>query len=302
MTPVAERCTENTEFNWVSNPIYHSRFQNLEKSLNDLFLKELNSPDSIFVNIKPFVVKKVAMFLSGIIFRPAAIGVCGETASGKSTIVMDSMDITRSFCEEFLLNTTITRINTDDYYYDRSKEIEKAGSFAEFAKNYDFDVPEAIELSLMKKHIQMLLSGKEVYLPKYDMSGTGKRFENHTLAKPSSIIVAEGLYALNWAISDIFDFKIYVDIDKSVQKERFFERAQHRGLGASAERVFKNATEKARIHIHPCAQNADIIFNGEISREKYKKFIDSMLAIVGSANAELQSKYTTNFMLNSLKL
>lgn len=282
MTVVADANVENTQLNCVSNPIYHSRFQKLEKSLNDLFLKELNSSDSIFINIKPHVVKKAAMFLSGIAFRAAAIGVCGETASGKSTVVKDSMEIIQNFCHKFLLKNPVTRINTDDYYHDRSKEIEKAGSFAEFAKTYDFDIPDAIELSLMKKHIQMLLNHREVYLPKYDMSGTGKRFENHTLAIPSSIIIAEGIYAIHEEIADIFDFKVYVDINKSVQKERFFERAQQRGLGFSADRIFKNAAEKAKIYVHPCAENADIILNGQTSREKYKIFISSMLSILES--------------------
>lgn len=282
MTVVADASVENKELSWISNPIYHSRFQKLEKSLNDLFLKELNSSDSIFINIKPHVVKKTAKFLSGMTFRPAAIGVCGETASGKSTIVKDSMEIIQDFCHELLLKNPVTRINTDDYYYDRSKEIEKAGSFAEFAKNYDFDIPEAIELNLMKKHVQTLLNRQEVYLPKYDMSGTGKRFENHTLAKPSSIIIAEGIYAIHEEIADIFDFKIYVDINKSIQKERFFERAQQRGLGASADKIFKNAAQKAKIYVHPCAQNADIILNGKTSREKYKSFVNSMLLVLKS--------------------
>ena len=271
---------ENNSKNCVTNPIFHSRFQVLEKSLNDLFIKELNSIDSIFVKIAPNTIKKIAMFMSGMTLRPAAIGVCGETASGKSTIVLDSLDVLDSFSKEFMLENLVTRINTDDYYYDRSKEVIQAGSFAEFVKNYDLDVPDAIELSLMKKHIQTLLNREEVFLPKYDMSGTAKRYDNCTLAKPSSIIISEGLYTLVDGISDVFDFKIFVDIDKSVQKRRFFERAQQRGLGASAERIFENASSKAKIFIHPCAQNADIIFNGETSREKYKNFIQSMLEIV----------------------
>lgn len=282
MTVVAEVNVENASLNCVSNPIYHSRFQKLEKSLNDLFLKELNSTDSIFISISPNVVKKIAMFLSGLTFRPAAIAVCGETASGKSTIVLDSIEIVESFCQEFFINNAVTRINTDDYYYDRSEEVKKAGSFAKFAKNYDFDVPEAIELDLMKKHVQMLLNRHEVHLPKYDMSGTTIRFENHRLAKPSSVIVAEGIYTLIDGIEDIFDFKIYVDIDKSVQKRRFFERAQQRGLGDSAERIYNNAAEKAQIYVHPCIKNADIILNGETPREKYKKFIGAMLTLVES--------------------
>lgn len=279
MTLVAEAKIKQGDLNCVSNPIHESRFQNLEKALNDLFLKELNSVDSIFVSIAPNVVKKIAMFLSGYTLRPAAIGVCGETASGKSTIVLDSINVIESFCDEFLLKDIVTRINTDDYYYDRSKEVQKAGSFAEFVKNYDLDVPEAIELSLMKEHIKALLNRQEVFLPKYDMSGTAKRINNDRIAKPSSVIIAEGLYTLVNEISDIFDFKIYVDIDKSIQKKRFFERAEQRGLGDSAHQIFENASQKASVYVYPCAGNADIVINGATSREKYKKFINAILKL-----------------------
>ena len=280
MITVAEVNVEKAHLNCVSDPIYQSRFQKLEKSLTELFLKELNSVDSIFVKIAPNVIKKIAIFLSGMAFRPAAIGVCGVTASGKSTIVLDAIEIMENFAQEFLSENIVTRINTDDYYYDRSEEVIKAGSFAEFVKNYDLDVPEAIELSLMKKHVQMLLNRQEVRLPKYDMSGTAKRFENNTLATPSPIIISEGLYTLVDEVADVFDFKIYVDIDKNVQKKRFYERAQQRGLGSSADRIYKNASQKASIYINPCEKNADIVLNGEISRDKYKKFITSFVELV----------------------
>lgn len=271
---------KNKNLDGVTNPINQSCLQKLEIALNDLFLKELNSPNSIFVNIAPNVIKKIALFLSGMAFRPAAIGICGETACGKSTIVLDSLEVIENFAKEFLVEDLITRINTDDYYYDRSKEVKEAGSFAEFVKNYDLDVPDAIELSLMKKHIQMLLNRQEVTLPKYDMSGTAKRNDNHRVAKPSSIIISEGLYPLVNGIADVFDFKIYVDIDKEIQKKRFYERAAQRGLGDSADKIFKNASQKAAIYIHPCAKNADIILNGETSRERYKSFICSFLNLI----------------------
>lgn len=280
MKTIVDGSLKNIEQNCVSNPIYHSRFQKLEKSLNDLFLKELNSNNSIFIKIAPNVTRKIAMFLSGMVSRPAAIGFCGETASGKSTVVLDSIETVNNFSQEFLLKNIVTRINTDDYYYDRSEEVECAGSFAEFAKNYDLDIPEAIELTLMKKHITMLLNNECVHLPKYDMSGTAKRFDNHTLANPSPIVISEGVFTLVDEIADVFDFKIYVDVTKEVQKRRFFERAQQRGLGDSAKRIFENASEKASIYIHPCASKADIILNGEAPRECYRQFISSFLLLV----------------------
>lgn len=280
MQTITENSLKNIELNCASNPIYQSKFQKLEKALTDLFIKELNSNSSIFIKIAPNVIRKIAIFLSGIASRPAAIGFCGETASGKSTIVLDSIETINNFSQEFLLKNIVTRINTDDYYYDRSKEVELAGSFAEFAKNYDLDVPDAIELSLMKEHIEMLLNNQCVHLPKYDMSGTAKRFDNHTFATPSPIIISEGVFTLVDEIAEVFDFKIYVDVTKEVQKRRFFERAQQRGLGDSAEGIFENASKKASIHIHPCAKNADIILNGEAPRERYKHFTSSFLLLV----------------------
>lgn len=280
MITIAEGNLKKIEIDCAPNSIYHSRFQNLENSINNLFLQESKSEQPIFLNVAPGVIRKIAMFLSGAITRAASIGVCGETASGKSTIVLDSIETINNFAEEFLLENIITRVNTDDYYYDRSKEVEAAGSFAEFTKTYDLDSPNAFELSLMKKHIQKLLNGENVFLPKYDMSGTAKRFDNHLLATPSSIIISEGLFTLVDEIADVFDFKIYVDIKKEVQRKRFYERAQQRGLGESADRIFENASQKAKVFIHPCAKNADIILNGEASREKYKKFISSLLMLV----------------------
>lgn len=277
LTVAAGISLNNIQKNLVSNPIHDSRFERLEKVLTDLFIQELKSEDSIFIKVSPTVIKKIAKFLSGMAYRPASIGVCGETASGKSTIVMDTMEIIQQFADEFLIDNIVTRINTDDYYYDRSKEVKAAGSFPEFVKNYDLDVPQAIELSLMKKHIQKLLNKENVYLPKYDMSGTAVRIDNHSIAQSSSIVISEGLFTLVDEVSDVFDFKIYVDIDKNVQKKRFFERAQQRGLGDSAHNIFDNANKKAEIYIYPCKDSADIVLNGEISREKYKKFISSFL-------------------------
>lgn len=276
MSVFVEVNVENSKQSRVTNPIQHSRLQKLEAALNRLFEAELNSDDSIFIKISPHVVKKIAMFMSGVTYRPAAIGICGETACGKSTIVQDSICV----LQDVLKKEAVTRINTDDYYHDRSKEVEAAGSFAEFAKNYDFDVPEAIELCLLKEHITMLLNRQEVYLPKYDMSGTTKRFNNHRLAKPSSVVLAEGLFTLTDGIGDIFDFKIYVDIDREVQKRRFFERAKQRDLGDSAHQMLEKAVKNAQIYVNPCMENADIILNGEISREKYKEFINSMLSLI----------------------
>ena len=267
---------------YVSVP--YSRVQVVEERLKKIFEDELKSDGSILVSYKPAILSKLAKYLSGHISRPASIGIAGETASGKSTITLDIIDTIKSFATEFEIEDAITRVNTDDYYYDRSEMVKKAGSFAEFAKNYDLDVPQALELELMSNHIKELLNGKSVFLPKYDMSGTAIRYDNHTLAKPSKIIISEGLFTLTEKIKDAFDFKIYVDVAHNVQKERFFVRAEERGLGDSANGIYKNASQKAEIYIKPCKQDADIVLSGEAIRARYKSFLNKLINIVQQEN------------------
>lgn len=282
MTDTLSRSIETTltNFNnkYISSPI--SNLNNIELQLLRIFDEELNSENPVLLNYKPSAIKKLARFLTGEIKRSASVGIAGETASGKSTITLDIIETIELFANVFGLGRVITRVNTDDYYYDRSEEVKKAGGMAEFAKNYDFDIPEALELDLMCRHIRELLSGKPVMLPKYDMSGTTIRIDNHTLAKPSKIIISEGLFTLTEKIKDAFDFKIYVDIDNNIQKERFFIRANERGLGSSAEKIYNNASNKAQIYIRPCRNDADIVLSGEAQRAGYKIFLNKILSLV----------------------
>jgi uridine kinase len=252
----------------------------LEIYLSRIFEKEMSTPDSVLLSYNPLVVKKIAGYLSGRIKMPASIGIAGETASGKSTITKDLIDTIESFATEFGVEDAITRVNTDDYYYDRSEMVKAAGSFSEFAKNYDLDVPEALELELMSKHIKELLAGKTTYLPKYDMSGTAIRHDNYTLAKPSKVIISEGLFTLTDKVKDAFNFKIYVDIPESTKRERFFVRAIERGLGDSAEHIYANANEKAEVYIRPCKEDADIVLSGAADRILYKNFLNKIIGIV----------------------
>lgn len=277
-----QETTLQTKKMYVSMPF--NRVEATEEKLKKIFEEELKSEGSILISYKPSVISKLAKYLSGHISRPASIGIAGETASGKSTITLDIIETIKSFATEFEIENAVTRVNTDDYYYDRSDMVKKAGSFAEFAKHYDLDVPQALELELMSEHIKELLNGKSVFLPKYDMSGTAIRYDNHTLATPSKIIISEGLFTLTDKIKDAFDFKIYVDVNSKVQKDRFFVRAAERDLGESAKGIYKNASEKAEIYIRPCKKDADIILSGEAVRARYKAFLNKLISIVQQEN------------------
>lgn len=281
MTNTLSRSIESTidfDNKYISSPI--SKLHNVEMQLMKIFEDEVNSDNSVILDYKPSAVKKMAMFITGELSRSASVGVAGETASGKSTITLDIIETIELFANVYNIGRVITRVNTDDYYYDRSVEVKKAGGMSEFVKGYDLDVPEALELDLMCRHIRELLSGNSVMLPKYDMSGTAIRWDNHTLAKPSKIIISEGLFTLTEKIKGAFDFKIYVDINNEIQKDRFFVRANERGLGASAQKIYDNASNKAEIYIRPCRKEADIVLSGEAQRAGYKIFLNKILSVV----------------------
>ena len=281
MTDTLSRSLEleqNLYNKYVSSPI--NDLHSIEMQLLKIFSEEMNSENSVILDFKPQAIYKLARFIAGDIRRSASVGVAGETASGKSTITLDIIETIELFAKVFKAGNVITRVNTDDYYYDRSEMVKAAGSFSEFAKNYDLDVPEALELELMSKHIKELLSGKSTYLPKYDMSGTAIRHDNYTLAKPSKVIISEGLFTLTDKVKDAFNFKIYVDIPQNLQKERFFIRAEERGLGDSAQHIYENANQKAEVHIRPCKECADIILSGYADRIKYKNFLNKIIGIV----------------------
>ena len=57
----------------------------------------------------------------------------------------------------------------------------------------------------------------------------------------------------------LVNFKIYVDVRHSVQKERFYIRAAERDLGDGADTVYKNASDRAEVYIRPCKEIADIV-------------------------------------------
>jgi len=281
LTSTLTTITEENKSKQIAHPFSPgSKFSPLENKLHTLFEEELNKKDSIFIKVDENIVSKIASCISCARKRCASIGIAGETASGKSTVAFDIISSIEDFAQEFEIEDAITRINTDDYYYDRSEMVRAAGSFAEFTKNYDLDVPHAIELELMKRHIKELLAGKQVLLPKYDMSGTAIRYDNHTLATPSKIIISEGLFSLTESIKDAFDFKIYVDVSQKTQAERFFIRAKERDLGENAQNILDNASEKAHIYIRPCKQHADIILSGEADRTKYKAFINNLIKLI----------------------
>lgn len=267
----------------LSFGIKHRDFEILELVENRIinFLKEdkeLKQPVVLSINSRAII--KLTYFLGGLSKRPVAIGVAGETASGKSSFVYDLVDSVNSIHAGMGIEENITKVNADNYYYDRSKEVKAAGGIAKFVENYDLDAPNAVDLELLKTHIEKLICGQDTLTPTYNMDGTAIRIDNHILCKTNPIIVSEGIFNLNDKIKDVFDFCLYVNVSPEAQRERWFRRAAERDFkGEQAEKAFASIMDKTKIHIKPTVKNADIIINGEANREDYRKSAEKLFDI-----------------------
>ncbi len=135
------------------------------------------------------------------------LGIAGGTGSGKTTLA------------ELILNTIgrdkINYLPHDAYYND-----QKHLSFEERAR-VNYDHPDALETSLLVRHIRQLKAGHTVELPVYDFT-THSRKEQTIQVEPKRVILVEGILVfVERDLRELFDMKIFVDTDSDI---RFIRR------------------------------------------------------------------------------
>ena len=80
----------------------------------------------------------------------------------------------------------------DDYFLPRELTPRKENG------DYDFESIQAINLDLLNKHLNLLLKGEEVELPKYNFR-EGTTVQSHQKIKLTEhdILIMEGIHVLN---------------------------------------------------------------------------------------------------------
>lgn len=209
--------------------------------------------------------------------RPCLIGIAGESASGKTTLVNYVLKSLR----KKLYNETYTSLCCDDYYKDTSEELKAAGNYENLYKTgFSFDKPEALNLELMRAHLISLKNGCGVNAPEYDFI-TCESIPNRAYKNPTKAILSEGLYILGDELADLFDVKVYVFTPFEKIKERWFSRAISRGkTGSAAEHQFNDVNSTARVYIRPTMKKADIVINGLTSAEYIEEFTTKIINLV----------------------
>ncbi len=174
--------------------------------------------------------------------------IAGGSGSGKTTF---AKKLQQKLGEE---NCHI--LGQDSYYIDQSSRFDHDGG------SVNFDHPDAIEFTLMAKHLRDLKNNQTIQVPIYDFA-THSRKEKTQEIQPSKIVLVDGILILSQeCLRDEFDLSLFI----SCSEETRFERRLKRDTverGRTPEGVRKQFFNQVKpMHdefVEPSMQYADII-------------------------------------------
>lgn len=128
--------------------------------------------------------------------KPYLIGICGGSASGKTTVA-------KSIIERLGMQW-VTVLSMDSFYRVLSKDQHELA-----AKNeYNFDTPDAFDFDLLLETLRRLSEGKSVDVPVYDFT-THRRDVNTNVMYGADVLIFEGILAFYMQeIVDLMDIKV----------------------------------------------------------------------------------------------
>lgn len=179
---------------------------------------------------------------------PLVIGIAGGTGSGKTTVT-----------EKILARLDVGRVVflQHDFYY---RDISTFGGLT--PEEINFDHPDALETSLLVRHLNDLRERKAIDRPVYEFT-TYKRLDTTVRIDPKSVVIVEGiLIFVEKQLRDLMDIKIFVDTDAD---ERLLRRLRRDLLerGRSVESVMHQYIQSVKpMHlefVEPSKRWADVI-------------------------------------------
>lgn len=224
--------------------------------------------------------------------------ISGPSSSGKTTLSH------RLGIQLKVLGFQPQLISLDDYFVDRElTPLDESGE-------YDFEALEAIDVDLFNEHLQRLLSGDRVAIPRYDfVSGKSLLHAKPLELGERSLLIIEGIHGLNPKLTPLIDeqlkFSIYVSCFTAVAMDdtsriatsdnrllrRLTRDNAQRGTNAAATLARWNSVRRGEErHIFPYQENAYVMFNSSLFYEisVLKRYVEPILHSVPNTLAEYE--------------
>ena len=213
--------------------------------------------------------------------------ISGPSSSGKTT------SSKRLAVQLGVLGFHPVLIALDDYFVDRDKTPRDKNG------DYDYEALEAVDLALFNDHLQRLIRGESVEIPRYDFI-TGRRqwHEKPLQLDERAILIVEGIHGLNPrltpGIPEEQKFRIYISCFTSVAMDnltriattdnrllrRLIRDYRTRGNDAVATLTrWASVRRGEEQHIFPYQENADVMLNSSLFYEisVLRPFAESIL-------------------------
>ena len=275
---------ENNTYNKISKPDFSTKTGReflafyLQTKFKQIIAYDKKNDTPIFIDVKPDFINR---FTRRIINNPdkrILVGICGESASGKTTICNTIKHSTVK------LNMPVEIISSDNYFNDISELIRVHGSFDKLLESgYDIDAPTNFQIEQLRTDLEALSLGKDIKTPQYLINGSGVSVPKAIDAKSQKIIVVEGMASMFGNVHELLDVIIYVDIDRKLQKEWFLQRAATRNQDyENALKQLAYVRDASEKYILPQKPKADIIINGGSALNYFEQIIEYIHTITNS--------------------
>ncbi|XP_056633223.1 uridine-cytidine kinase-like 1 [Diorhabda sublineata] len=222
--------------------------------------------------------------------EPFVIGICGGSASGKTTVaekIIESLGV-----------PWVTLLSMDSFYKVLN---EKQHEIAD-RNEYNFDHPDAFDFDLLAQTLQRLKEGRKVEVPIYNFLTHSREAKTKTMYG-ANVIIFEGILTFhNQKVIDMLDMKVFVDADPDVRLARRLRRDISQ-RGRDLEGVIKQYTSMVQPsfnhYIAPLTSHADIIVprggENEVAIQLIVQHVQTQLQLRGlKLREELVQAYTEN--------
>ncbi len=254
----------------------------LSTILKTIIDSDKKSKQPIIKSVHPNFISQFAKKINENPDKNILIGICGESASGKTTIC----NTIRNTADKE--NLPIEILSADNYFKDISALISKYGSFDELLKTgYDVDAPTNFDMEQLRDDLVELSNGNDVRIPQYLVNGTGISVPNAIPKKAQKVIVVEGLATMYSPIRELLDAQIYVDIDPEIQEKRYVKRAktERNQTEEEALKQLSYVREAAEKYILPKKEDADITVDGSAPKGCFSMMLKNISNLVKSNQA-----------------